>query len=585
MSSSVFETLETAREWWLRYDPDPETKAIIASLPPDSPELRRMLLGPRIAFGTAGLRAKLEPGFQGLNDIVVQQTAQGVAVVLGERVDGAREKGVVVGYDHRKRSRRFAEITANVFLARGFKVYLSERLCATPYVAYGVRLFGAAAGIMVTPSHNPAGDNGYKLYGSNGAQIIVPFSTYVQEAIMRNLELWPEAKADRFAEAAPCYAVIEDAYMAATLKTVCWTREANPRTALRAAFTPMHGVGKDMTARILREWHLPAAVPVPEQIEPHPDFPTVKFPNPEEKGALDLAIRTAEAGGLGLVFAEDPDSDRFACAEKHPATGAWRIFTGNEIGLLLASWALKHEPKERRKDGVMLASTVSSKVLRAMAHHPEDGGFTFEETLTGFKWLGNRAIDLAASQGKHLIFAYEVEIGFLVGDMSYDKDGIRALACFYEMAADLAARGVAVQDHLEALYDRYGHFQMTNSYVRARTAAAIPTVFARLRKDGKYATSIAGVPVKSVRDLTTGYDSAQPDGKAVLYVDPTAHMITYTLQDGSTVTLRTSGTEPKLKYYVETVHSTSKQEAVRLLDVLTKAVLNDLIQPHQPDFD
>lgn len=430
---------------------------------------------------------------------------------------------------------------------------------------------------MVTPSHNPAQDNGYKVYWENGAQIIPPFDSLIQNAIMANLDLWPGAQVDLFHKAVDCSEAVESAYLAKARTTLNWHRADNKATDLRVVFTPMHGVGKEPTRRMLEEFGLPPYVATPEQIEPHPDFPTVKFPNPEEPGALDLAMAHAERSGLSLVVAEDPDSDRFACAERQP-DGTWVVFTGNEIALLLGHWALTHYPKERRADAVMLASTVSSKILRAISQHPEDGGFSFEETLTGFKWMGNRAVELEAA-GKTLLFAFEVEIGFVIGDMSVDKDGVRALACFNELAIQCKNKGITVKQHLEALYARYGYYVMVNSYFRGPSVRHMDGIFAQLRKDGQYASSIGGFKVESVRDLTTGLDTSRPDKRTTLYVDPTANMITYTLEGGASVTVRTSGTEPKLKYYVECSDAHSKDHAKEKLARITKGVVDELIKP------
>ena len=563
---------------------------------------------PRIAFGTAGLRAKMAPGYRHMNPLVVQQTSQGfVRYIEQQQSDAAaladaRERGIVLGYDGRHNSRRYAEVAAATFLAAGFRVHLFSRMVATPFVPYGLLRLRAVAGLMVTASHNPKEDNGYKVYWSNGAQIIPPHDAGIAAEIMRNLEPWHLAgaaaagpKALPFDAAHPRisdpFAEVTDAYFAQAAAEYCWRGPDNAQltqAACPVTFTAMHGVGAPFTARAFEAFGLPKYVPTPSQVEADPEFPTVRFPNPEEgKGALALAMESADAAGSSLILANDPDADRLAVAEK--VNGVWTPLNGNQIALLLADWAFTNyvardrPSKEQLARTCMVASTVSSAVLGAMARVE---GFNFYPTLTGFKWMGNRAAQ-AVAEGERFLFAFEVEIGFLVGPMSYDKDGVRTAAIFYEMYSQLQKQGLTAHDKLEQLYGRYGHFAMRTSYFFCDPLSGkLGEIFGRLRNypdgngapSGTYPTHAGGHPIVSVRDVTLGYDSAEAGNVSTLPRDPSAHMITFRFSNGCTCTMRNSGTEPKLKWYVE-CSAPEKEEAQKLTDQMTEAIIRDFIQP------
>jgi len=325
---------------------------------------------------------------------------------------------------------------------------------------------------------------------------------------------------------------------------------------------------------------LPPYIPTKDQIDPDPEFPTVKFPNPEEgKGALALSMKTAEASGSNLILANDPDADRLAVAERDPTTGQWTIFNGNQIAALFADWVwlnyVKRHPNDRVKP-FMLASTVSSKFLAAMARKE---GFEFHDTLTGFKWMGNVAADLI-SKGHTFLFAYEVEIGFLHGDLSLDKDGVRMAAIFAEMANQIYLRGTTLVKHLQSLYEKYGFFEMNTSYFFCYSREGFQRIFDRLRtlNNGNYVTSCGPFKVVSVRDVTRGLDTGRPDGKSVLPKDPNSQMLTFYFENGGFATMRNSGTEPKLKYYVE-FSAPTQEQARRTVEEMTRALIDEFIQP------
>ncbi|KAI5478217.1 hypothetical protein MNV49_005282, partial [Pseudohyphozyma bogoriensis] len=549
---------------------DEETIAEIRSLHTDGDyqELAKRFSS-RIAFGTAGLRARMAAGVANMNSLVVIQATQGLARYACENIPNARERGVVVGHDHRWRSKRFAELASTAFRREGMKVYLLDGLVHTPMVPFSASSLGCALGLMITASHNPANDNGYKVYWENAVQIIPPHDGGIARMIDKSLEV------DEEAWAATCepWQGTEDmkARYFEMVKQLSRHPANNASTSLQFMYTPMHGVGLPFAQTAFEAFGFPSKAfnIVAQQAQPDPAFPTVSFPNPEEKGALDLAIASAsQREDVNIVLANDPDADRFCAAEKLPS-GEWRVFTGDQLGALLGSWALRgyKESGAPIEKLAMAASTVSSKMLRAMA---KKEGFVFRETLTGFKFLGNEALTLE-DEGLSCVFAYEEAIGYMVGKSIRDKDGVTALVSFCEMATALAKEGKTVSQHLDDLYLSYGYFKTSNSYFICRDPAKTDRIFSTLRfgvPDPKaidasplalaLPRTLAGFEITYLRDLTVGYDSSTPDHKPTLLVDPSSHMISFAVGSTSegegegvevTGTVRTSGTEPK--FYLE----------------------------------
>jgi phosphomannomutase len=459
---------------------------------------------------------------------------------------------------------------------------------------------------MVTASHNPKQDNGYKVYGDNGAQIIPPMDKAIATAILAHQAPWApygaavdggagEAALLAHARMGDPAALLED-YTLAMSRALCRHRDANGNPALPrpgVTYTAMHGVGRPFAAAAFAAFGLPPFTPVAAQVHPDATFPTVAFPNPEEgAGALELAFAAADAAGDSLVLANDPDADRLAVAEWVPAVppvpspppapapgappvcrlcpapapawvprtagapGAWRVFTGNEVGALLAAWEWRAYLARGGipSKAVMFASTVSSKFLAAFAAAE---GFEFEETLTGFKWMGN-AMFAAEAHGKVPLFAFEEAIGFCCGGLVRDKDGVSAAAVVAEMAGVLAREGTTLSSTLDLLQRRYGVFFSNNGYVIVDDPRKTDAIFARLVNEGRYwavaGRALGGGPlrVEALRDLRApGYDSEQPGGVPVLATSSGSNMLTYKFDNGVVATLRSSGTEPKLKWYIE----------------------------------
>ncbi|KAJ1558976.1 Phosphoglucomutase-3, partial [Cladochytrium tenue] len=583
---------------------NPTTRAEIQALldAGDDAMLERRLRTP-IKFGTAGLRAAMEAGFAGMNELTVIQASQGLAAYVEAVVPNALSRGIVVGHDHRHQSETFARLAAAAFLRAGFTVYLYRGLVHTPMVPFGVLQLQAAAGVMVTASHNPKQDNGYKVYWENGCQIIPPHDSGIakQIALHQKPLVWDPKLCDTHPSCIDKTSELKDAYfeMVATLSKV----DAGIKSAsdLRVVYTPLHGVGQPFAERALRVFGLPVfSAVVPSQAAPDPDFPTLPFPNPEERGALDAALRCAEECGAHLVVANDPDADRFAAAERDPSTaGGWKVLTGDQIGSILAAAAVQEAVAAgTAADKVAVVSTaVSSRMPRSMA---VADGFYFEQTLTGFKWMGNRCVELRA-EGFSPVFAYEEAIGFCIAPHAVlDKDGVSALARFVELAARERSRGSSMTEFLGRLYDRYGHHVSDNHYFKCGDPAIIKGIFDNIR----YGTqgppdiprtnfvlpdNLGGQPVTCIRDLTVGFEirdlTKYPGASSKLAADdfrPTLplspEMVTFELAGGScVVTLRTSGTEPKIKYYAE-ARGNDLDGTKKLLRSVVEAVGHELVR-------
>ncbi|KAI5121018.1 hypothetical protein M0805_005964 [Coniferiporia weirii] len=594
-------SLLTLTQEWLRLDKNKCTREEVENLLSngDVKELEKRMRK-RIGFGTAGLRGRMEAGWSRMNDLTVIQTSQGLCAYALREVPRAAERGIVIGYDHRYHSKEWAELVAAAFLNMGFKVYLHRRLVHTPLVPFSISKLGAACGVMITASHNPKQDNGYKVYWDNAVQIINPHDAGIARAIEENLEPSSSAWDTEKVESSPfCMDVTDDmvhAYLN-SLTSLSTSRMGNHAGRLKFVNTSLHGVGHTYALQAFEAFGLAPFWPVKAQKDPDPEFPTVKFPNPEEKGALDLALKEADETGASYVLAQDPDADRFSAAEKG-RDGKWIIFTGDQLGSIFAARCLEifrasGKPLDRL---AMVASTVSSKMIEAMALKE---GFRFVECLTGFKYIGNTAQQLTRD-GYDVPFGYEEAIGFMIGTNIRDKDGISATACFAELAVELAADGSSISSYLQDLYNKYGHFKTANSYFICHDQSVINSIFARLRAYRKdkpqhepaYPRSIAGLKITSVRDLTTGYDSTNlPTYRLVHLPLSTGHMVQFkACSENSdlsiTLTIRTSGTEPKIKFYLEG-SGTDIHEIERLLpnvvtelrDVWMEAGENGLQEP------
>ena len=574
---------ELAKEW-IRIDQDIETRdQIYRLLHAGKKDELEQRLRQRIAFGTAGLRARMEAGFGRMNAVTVIQASQGLAEYLLSNVAETKHRGVVIGRDARHDSEKFAKLTAASFIAKGIRVWWLEPQVSTPLVPFGVRHLRAAAGVMITASHNPKDDNGYKVYWESGAQIITPHDKGIAASIEANLEplkdSWDAKAVDRSMRVEGSFGFVEHAYFNAIVAA------ADPKGLLQSpessavpkfAYTAMHGVGlRYMQSAVKALGIEQQMIVVEEQAEPDPNFPTVKFPNPEEKGALDVAIATADKNNLSLVLASDPDADRLAVAQKLP-TGEWKQFSGNQIGILLASHIMETFTG-RREHLAMLSSTVSSRMLAVMA---EEEGFKHVETLTGFKWMGNIGLDVDA-QGFDTRFAFEEAIGYMIPGVVKDKDSIAAAAVFLAACSRWRQQNLSPWDKLQDLYKRYGYFGDANTYLISPSTDVTTKVFEHVRSLGSpFPQTLGGKRVLKWRDLTKGWQSDTDDHKPNLPVDESSQMITCEVENHVRFTVRGSGTEPKIKFYIEG-QAGNMEYAKQKADGILQELLQEWFKPEE----
>uniref|UniRef100_A0A8C4E2R7 Phosphoglucomutase 2 like 1 n=1 Tax=Dicentrarchus labrax TaxID=13489 RepID=A0A8C4E2R7_DICLA len=548
-------------------------------------DLRKRLCS-RMSFGTAGLRAAMGAGFSRINDLTVIQSTQGLYSYLSRYCADLSRRGVVVGFDTRGQeesgcsSQRLAKLTAAVMLSRDVPVHLFSTFVPTPYVPYAVRKLGAAAGVMITASHNPKEDNGYKVYWCNGAQISSPHDKEILRSIEEQLEPWSSSCWDE--------GLVESCSLRTDPLTKINKDKASKICPLKFVHSSFHGVGHVFVQQAFLTFGFAPPIPVPEQKDPDPNFSSVRCPNPEEGASvLELSLLLAEKENARIVLATDPDADRLAVAENSDGCG-WKVFTGNELAALLGwwmffNWKEAHPDPADSQKVYMLATTVSSKILQAFARIE---GFHFEETLPGFKWIGNRIHELSKT-GNTVIFAFEESIGFLCGSLVPEKDGVSSAAVVAEMAAYLHNKNLSLNQQLHNIYQTYGYHVSKTSYVVCNDPPTIQKIFSRIRNfdgEGSYPKTCGGEQIVHIRDVTTGYDSSQPDLRSVLPVTRSSHMITFTLQNGVVATLRTSGTEPKIKFYTEYCASPGNSEASRLeeeLRKITAALLDEFLEPER----
>lgn len=582
-------TLDTSITEWLRLDQNDKTKAEILEYvnKNDVNTLEKLMLN-RLAFGTAGLRGVMGAGYAAMNDLVIIQTSQGLTKYIETTFPDAKERGVVISFDARYNSHRFAKLSAVAFLQRKIPVYLYSHITPTPFVPFAVIQLGCAAGIMVTASHNPKEDNGYKVYWDNGAQIISPHDKGIQKSIEQNLEPWANAWNVNVVDNNPlCTNPMKDmkAKYYRSMQDNVADVSVNASCPIKFTFTAMHGVSHVYMIEAFETCGFQFFVSVKEQMEPDPEFPTVKFPNPEEgKSALDLSVKTANENGSPIILANDPDADRLAVAEKL-SNGEWKLFTGNETGALLGWWLWQSyrakNPSVPVSDIYMISSTVSSKILKAIAAKE---GFNFVETLTGFKWMANKAWDLM-KLGKTVLFAFEEAIGFMCGTSVLDKDGVGGAMQISQLAAHLQRQGLSLNQQLDNIFKIYGYHVCNNSYFICYHQPTIKTMFDRIRNyDGTntYPNELGPFRIKAVRDLTTGFDSSQLDNKAILPTSNSSQMITFYFENSCVLTIRTSGTEPKIKYYSELCAKPKERDGKSLkkeLDQIVELLIDEWLQP------
>jgi len=541
---------------WIADDPDDRDRAELIALlqsasGPDcddavaeaAAELADRFAG-RLEFGTAGLRGKIAAGPNRMNRAVVKGTTAALASWLRYVDPTAAETGVVIGCDARHRSEEFAREAASVLAGAGIAVHLLPPQQPTPLLAFAVRYLSAAAGIMITASHNPPADNGYKLYLSDGAQIVPPADLEIEAATrsLGPLSRVPVAPTDD-----PLIVQHDDRIAAAYLDAICANSPAPKGSAwLRYIYTPLHGVAGDLALRAFEQAGFPPPDIVEAQARPDPDFRTVAFPNPEEPGSLDLALAQARRSGADLVLANDPDGDRLAVAVPDDAApGGWRTLTGDQLGSLLGAYLLgqaagtaggrgagthgRHAAADSQQS-LVVSTIVSATMLASIA---SAAGASYAETLTGFKWIA-RAGDLRPEC--RFVFGYEEALGYTIGSTVRDKDGIGAALAVLGLAARARSGGESLLEAYDAL--EIAHGVHLTEQITVPTSAPIH-VMSRLRAAAP--AELAGQPITGISDLTGGTADL-----------PSADVLRYQLR-GARVVIRPSGTEPKIKAYLQIV--------------------------------
>jgi phosphomannomutase len=537
---------------WAAQDPDAETKAELEALILARNEAALAdRMGNRLAFGTAGLRGELGAGPNRMNRVLVGQAAAGIAAFICDEALATEELSVVTGFDGRINSAIFARDSSEIFAGAGIHASLFDGVVPTPVLAFAGKKMNATAAVMVTASHNPPRDNGYKVYlgGQNGgSQIVSPTDSQIAakiDGIAESKSFSELAKSDQVE-------IIGDEMRQAYISSVAsLTGEVQNGEALKIVYTAMHGVGWHIIEPLFKAVGFAPLIPVMEQLLPDGNFPTVSFPNPEEPGAMDLSFAKARETGADLILANDPDADRLAVAvpdSKDPQ--GYRRLTGDQIGLILGD-EMARRASASGSTGTLACSIVSSSALSAVAKHY---GLGYTETLTGFKWI---------SKVPNLIFGFEEALGYCVDAANTpDKDGISAALIIADLASRLALEGKTLTSHLAALGEKYGHYATGQISIRVTDLSIISNLMAKLRDTPL--VQIAGVEAKFT-DLAIGTANlGATDG------------VRFDLADGRRVIVRPSGTEPKLKCYLQAVGS-SATEAAALLATLEESMRQILV--------
>lgn len=541
------ETLFQVAQNWLDQDPDLETRAELEQLISQAKandakaqaELSSRFDG-RLQFGTAGLRGRLQAGSMGMNRVLVAQAAGGLAEFL-KGYD--KEPSIVLGYDGRKNSDVFARDTAEIMAAAGIKTYLLPRKLPTPVLAYAIKYFDTTAGVMVTASHNPPEDNGYKVYlgkANGGGQIVSPadqeIAACIDKVAQGSIKDLPRSQN---------YTVLDDEIVDAYIaKTASLAKE--PQVDINYVYTAMHGVGYEVLSKTLAKAGLPQPSIVAEQVWPDGTFPTVNFPNPEEKGALDLAIKVAKERNAEFIIANDPDADRLAVAVPD-AQGNWKPLHGNVIGCFLG-WYLAKQYHAQGKKGILACSLVSSPALAEIA---KKYGFESEETLTGFKYIG---------KVNGLLFGFEEALGYLVDpDKVRDKDGISAAIMFLDLVRNLKKQGKTLADYADDFTREFGAYVSGQISIRVDDLSAIGKLMTALRTNPP--SEVGGFKVATFLDHTK--------------TDRQSDILVFVLENGSRLIARPSGTEPKIKFYLDARGTDPKnaEEVLAQFDASVRAIL------------
>ena len=567
--------LEEYKKWCESPEFDEETKKELLSIKDDEKEIEDRFYK-ELEFGTAGLRGVIGAGTNRMNKYTVGKATQGLANYILEQ--GTQDKGVAISYDSRRMSKEFSLLTAVILNANGIKTYLFENLRPVPELSFTVRKLKCTAGVMITASHNPPKYNGYKVYWDDGAQIVEPRDKEII-AKVRAVESFSEIKEISKEEAIEkgLFNVIgtemDDEYI-----SVLKSKILNPEIVkeqgkkLKVVYTPLHGTGNTIAGRLFKEIGMENVYVVPEQKDPDGEFPTVSYPNPEDKAAFKLALELAKKEDADVVLATDPDADRLGIFAKDAKTGEYMEYTGNMSALLIAEYRIE-QMKEKGilpEDGMFITTIVSSDLAKAIAKY-----YNLEcvEVLTGFKNIGRIMRQEEEKNGMKYVFGFEESYGCLIGDYARDKDGIAAVMALCEAACYYASKGKTLWDAMEDIYKKYGYYkeaQVSIVMEGAEGAEKIQEMMTNMRntpveKIGEYKVlTFKDVEKDYVKDMVTGEES-----KTGL---PKSNVLYYALEDNNWCCVRPSGTEPKIKLYMG-VKGTSDEDAAKKLEALKEAMV------------
>lgn len=572
--------MQEYKKWCESPEFDEETKKELIAIKDDEKEIEDRFYK-ELEFGTAGLRGVMGAGTNRMNKYTVGKATQGLANYILEK--GTESKGVAISYDSRNNSKEFAMQTALILNANGIKTYLFENLRPVPELSFAVRNLGCTAGVMITASHNPAKYNGYKVYWDDGAQIISPVDKQIIEKV-RNIESFSEIKIISEEEAKnkglfnTLGKEIDDKYLDVLKKSIL-----NPEIIkqvgkdLKIVYTPFHGTGNTVVKRLLNEIGFENVYVVPEQAEPDGDFPTVAYPNPEDKNAFKMALDLAKEKDADLVLATDPDADRLGIYSKNDKIGEYMEYTGNMSGLLIADYRIS-QMKEKGilpKNGMIVTTIVSSELAKAIANN-----YNLEcvEVLTGFKYIGAVMKEAETKKDKTYLFGFEESYGCLIGDYARDKDGIAAVMSLCEAASYYKSKGKTLWEAMQDIFEKYGYYKESQVSITLEGAGGAKKIKEMMDKMRNTEISkIGDYRVLSFRDIENNIKKDLKTGKITETGLPKSNVLYYELENNSWCCIRPSGTEPKIKVYFG-IKGTSNEDAKIKLDELKQAMLNKMEQ-------
>lgn len=567
--------MQEYKKWCESPEFDEETKKELIAIKDDEKEIEDRFYK-ELEFGTAGLRGVMGAGTNRMNKYTVGKATQGLANYILEK--GTESKGVAISYDSRNNSKEFAMQTALILNANGIKTFLFENLRPVPELSFAVRNLGCTAGVMITASHNPAKYNGYKAYWDDGAQIISPVDKQIIEKV-RNIESFSEIKTISEEEAKnkglfnTLGKEMDDKYLDVLKKSIL-----NPEIIeqvgkdLKIVYTPFHGTGNTVAKRLLNEIGFKNVYVVPEQAEPDGDFPTVAYPNPEDKNAFKMALDLAKEKDADLVLATDPDADRLGIYSKNDKIGEYMEYTGNMSGLLIADYRIS-QMKEKGilpKNGMIVTTIVSSELAKAIANN-----YNLEcvEVLTGFKYIGAVMKEAETKKDKTYLFGFEESYGCLIGDYARDKDGIAAVMSLCEAASYYKSKGKTLWEAMQDIFEKYGYYkesQVSITLEGADGAKKIKEMMDKMRNTE--ISKIGDYRVLSFRDIENNIKKDLKTGKITETGLPKSNVLYYELENNSWCCIRPSGTEPKIKVYFG-IKGTSNEDAIIKLEKLKEAML------------